>query len=77
MKKIIRRKTDPKNVGKKHSKPLLKLIHRHFSRKSKEGRSGGEAMAPTGSPVSLGRKISDMTWEKARGLASRENHLWF
>ncbi len=79
MKNTASKKMDPKNDGKKNSRPLLKLIRRQFSKKAKDetDRFSGVVMVPLGSPVSLGRQISDMTWEKARALAAREKHLWW
>jgi len=78
MKKAVK-KTGPKNEETKQSKPPLKSIHRKLSKKSGDetDQFGDGAIEPLGSPVSLGRKMSEMTWEKARSLASRENHLWW
>jgi hypothetical protein len=63
----------------KNLKPLSQSIPQPFGEKSddeKDPFSDGAA-APLGSPVSLGRQISDMTWEKASKLASVEKHLWW
>jgi hypothetical protein len=77
MKKMETKKKHARNG--KNLKPLSKTIPQPFGGKSDDemDRFRDGAAAPLGSPVSLGRQISDMTWEKASKLASVEKHLWW
>jgi hypothetical protein len=59
MKKKKLKKTDGENKNSKPQAPAEKP---------------GDAAASLGSPVSLGRRISDMTWEKARKLVWKQKY---
>lgn len=67
-KKVGKKKMNHQNNGKKHSRPLVKLIRKSSAKKSsaKVDKFSDTVVVAleSVSPVSLGRQKSDMTWEK-------------